>query len=272
MDGNKAPISARNVSPCRAAAAVAMRREHVAADPDLGHSGALLRVAGLTKRYGDQTALSSASFDVQAGELVGLIGPNGAGKTTLLEAVAGLLPMDTGDVAWRGESVPLARRRDVMFYLPDGIKPYRDQPVARVLTFFAGVYRCSTRQVGDTVAALGLTPVLTQRVQSLSKGYNRRLLLALGLIAPHPLLLMDEPFDGFDLRQARAIGGVLRQAAANGRTLLLAIHQLADAERICDRFILLSGGHVRGVGSLSDLRAQTGLPAATLEEVFLALT
>jgi ABC-type multidrug transport system ATPase subunit len=83
---------------------------------------------------------------------------------------------------------------------------------------------------------------------------------------------MDEPFDGFDLRQSRAIGGVLRQAAAKGRALVLAIHQLTDAQRVCDRFILLADGRVRGVGTLADLRARTRLPAANLEEVFLALT
>jgi len=232
----------------------------------------LLNVDGLSKRFGDQSALTDVSFEVRAGEVVGLIGPNGAGKTTLLEAVAGLLPTDAGEIASHGQPLRLARRREVMFYLPDGIKPYQDQPVVRVLLFFAAVYRCPASRVADAVATLGLAPVLGKRVQSLSKGYNRRLLLALGLIAPHPLLLMDEPFDGFDLRQSRAIGGVLRQAAATGRALVLAIHQLMDAERVCDRFILLSDGRVRGSGTLADLRSLTGLYAANLEEVFLALT
>jgi ABC-2 type transport system ATP-binding protein len=104
------------------------------------------------------------------------------------------------------------------------------------------------------------------------KGYGRRLLLALALLAPHPLLLMDEPFDGFDLRQTRDIMNVLREVAASGRTLVLAIHQLSDAARICDRFVLLADGRVRGVGTLSEFRAQIGKPAATLEDVFLALT
>jgi ABC-2 type transport system ATP-binding protein len=246
--------------------------EDAAATQDAGRPETLLSVAGLTKRYGDQAALADISFDVKAGEVLGLIGPNGAGKTTLLEAVAGVLPADAGDIVARGDRLPLARRREVMFYLPDGIQPYRDQPVARVLTFFAGVYRRSSGDVAGAVASLGLAPVLGKRVQSLSKGYNRRLLLALGLIAPHPLLLMDEPFDGFDLRQSRAVGGVLRQAAAKGRALVLAIHQLTDAQRVCDRFILLADGRVRGVGTLADLRARTRLAAANLEEVFLALT
>jgi ABC-type multidrug transport system ATPase subunit len=232
----------------------------------------LMHAAGLAKRYGDQHALADVSFAVKSGEVLGLIGPNGAGKTTLLEAIAGLVPVDGGDVLWRGSSLPLSRRREHIFYLPDGLRPWEDQFVTQVLRFFAVVYGRPERFVAETIAALGLGSVLRKRVLALSKGYGRRLMLALAFITPHPLVLMDEPFDGFDLRQARAIGGVLRQAAANGRTLLLAIHQLADAERICDRFILLSGGHVRGVGTLSDLRAQTGLPAATLEEVFLALT
>jgi ABC-2 type transport system ATP-binding protein len=235
-------------------------------------AAALLHVAGLTKRFGDETALGDVAFDVHAGEILGLIGPNGAGKTTLLEAVAGLLPVDAGHVAWCGAPLPPARRRDVVFYMPDGIRPHRDQPVVRVLRFFAGVYRQPDSRVADAIAALELGAVLGKRVHALSKGFNRRLLLALALIAPHPLVLMDEPFDGFDLRQARAIAELLRGAAARGRTFVLAIHQLADAERVCDRFLLLSQGRLCGEGTLDRLRARTHLPAAHLEEIFLALT
>jgi ABC-2 type transport system ATP-binding protein len=261
MDGSKPPISA-------IADAGARSGDRARAERPSG----LLHVAGLTKHYGDQRALADIALEVNAGEVLGVIGPNGAGKTSLLEAVAGLIPADAGEIAWCGSPLPLARRREVMFYLPDGIRPYQDQPVARVLEFFAGVHRRAADRVAGTVAALGLAPVLRKRVHALSKGYNRRLLLALALIAPQPLLLMDEPFDGFDLRQVRAIAGVLRREAGNGRALVLAIHQLNDAERVCDRFILLSGGYVRGAGALDELRARTGLPTASLEEVFLALT
>jgi len=114
--------------------------------------------------------------------------------------------------------------------------------------------------------------VLAKQVLALSKGYGRRLMLALALITPHPLLLMDEPFDGFDLRQTREIMRLIRGMAVLGRTLVLAIHQLADAERVCDRFVLLAGGRVRGSGTLDHLRARTALPSARLEDVFLALT
>src|SRR5215470_18784372 len=124
------------------------------------HAQILLQVTALTKRYGDQVALADIAVTVRTGEILGLIGPNGAGKTTLLEALAGVLPADAVDLCWRGEPLPPARRRDVIFYVPDGMRPYQDQPVARVLAFFAGVYRRSTAHIADVVAAVGLAPVL----------------------------------------------------------------------------------------------------------------
>jgi ABC-type multidrug transport system ATPase subunit len=236
------------------------------------HARVLMQVAALAKRYGDQHALVDISFAVHAGEVLGLIGPNGAGKTTLLEAMAGLLPVDGGGVLWRGAPLQLPRRRELMFYLPDGLRPWDDQYVASVIELFAAVYGRPDRFVAQTIRALDLAPVLRKRILALSKGYGRRLMLALALLTPHPLLLMDEPFDGFDLRQTREIMRVLRDVAGTGRTLVLAIHQLLDAERVCDRFVLLADGRVSGVGTLDELRAQTGQPSAGLEDVFLALT
>jgi ABC-type multidrug transport system ATPase subunit len=239
-------------------------------DRTIAEAPALVEVAGLGKRYGEQRALSDVSFPVQPGEVLGLIGPKGAGKTTLLEAIVGLLPIDGGEVRWQGSPLPLSRRRELMFYLPDGLRPWEDQFVIRVIGFFTAAYGRSESFVAEAIAALGLAPVLRKRVNALSKGYGRRLMLALALIAPQPLLLMDEPFDGFDLRQTREIMGVIRDVARSGRTLVLAIHQLFDAERVCDRFVLLADGRIRGLGTLAELRGQTG--EAGLEEVFLALT
>jgi ABC-2 type transport system ATP-binding protein len=241
-------------------------------DRPAGHAAALMQVVGIAKRYGEQRALADVSFGVNAGEVLGLIGPNGAGKTTLLEAIAGLLPVDDGRILWRGAPPALPHRRELMFYLPDGVRPWEDEYVARLLEFFAAAYGRPARITTEAIGALGLAPVLRQRIGALSKGYGRRLMLALALIAPQPLLLMDEPFDGFDLRQTREVMGVVREVARNGRTLVLAIHQLIDAERVCDRFVLLADGRIRGIGTLADLRVQTGMPAAGLEDVFLALT
>jgi ABC-type multidrug transport system ATPase subunit len=237
-----------------------------------GHASRLMQVAALRKRYGDQHALADVAFDIRTGEVLGLIGPNGAGKTTLLEAFAGLLPIDAGEVRWRNAPLPIARRREAMFYLPDGLRPWEEQFTWRVLAFFAAAHGRTEDTVAATIDAVGLAPVLEKRVLALSKGYGRRLMLALALLTPQPLLLMDEPFDGFDLRQTREVMALIRRVAAGGRTLLLAIHQLNDAERVCDRFVLLADGAVRGVGTLDELRAKTGLPAASLEDVFLALT
>lgn len=231
-----------------------------------------LDVAGLSKRYGNQHALSGISFQAGHAEVIGLIGPNGAGKTTLLETLAGVLPADSGDVHWHGSKLALNKRRDVMFYLPDGLRPWDEQYVAHVIAFFAEVYGRQAAEVAEVVHVLGLAPVLCKRVKTLSKGFARRLMLALALLTPQPLLLMDEPFDGFDLRQTREIMEVLRGVAAKGRTLMLAIHQLSDAERVADRVLLLVDGQIRGSGTLAELRAMAGNPAGTLEDIFLALT
>jgi ABC-2 type transport system ATP-binding protein len=233
---------------------------------------ALLQVAGITKWYGDQQALADVSFDVRRGEILGLIGPNGSGKTTLLETIAGLLPVDAGGVLWQRSSLPQHRRREVVFYLPDGLRPWDRQHVIRVLEFFTSAFGRRAADLDTAIRSVGLEQVLGKHVSALSKGYARRLTLALALLTPHPVLLMDEPFDGFDIRQTREMMALMRRVAAHGRTLTLAIHQLADAERVCDRFILLEDGRVCGAGSLDDLRARIGQPTARLEDVFLALT
>ena len=235
-------------------------------------STVLVTVHRIGKVFGDQQVLADVSFEIVSGEILGLIGPNGAGKTTLLECIAGLLSADTGEVRWRGSPLPPARRKEQLFYVPEAILPYPDQRTAEVLTFFRQAYRQPPSRLEHLVGALGLEPVLAKPVGALSKGYRRRFLLALGLLAPRPVLLMDEPFDGFDLRQTREVMNLLRNEAVDGRTLVLSIHQLGDAQRICDRLVLLSGGRVRGAGTLAELTAAAGLPIRTdLEEVFLAL-
>jgi ABC-2 type transport system ATP-binding protein len=235
-------------------------------------AAASLQIARLSKRYGEQRALLDVSFDVRAREVLGLIGPNGAGKTTLLETIAGIVPADAGDVLWHGAPLARAHRRDAIFYLPDGLRPWDDQFAVRVVEFFAAVYGHRQSRLAEMIHSVGLSPVLGKRISALSKGYGRRLMLALALLTPQPILLMDEPFDGFDLRQTREIMGVLLDVASGGRSLVLAIHQLSDAERVCDRFVLLADGQVRGIGSLNELRARTGKASARLEDVFLALT
>jgi ABC-2 type transport system ATP-binding protein len=237
------------------------------------HGEPLLAVRSLSKSYGPRRVLDWVSFTVRPGEVLGLIGPNGAGKTTLFECLAGLLPTEGGKVQ-RSDGRPLApeERSSMMYYVPDGIVPWPDQPLGRVLQFFRDLWGVPAERAASIVDVLQLRAFLASRVGSLSKGERKRSLIAFGLLSPHPLLMLDEPFDGLDLRQTREAITILRREAGRGRTLFLSIHQLADAGRACDRFVLLADGRVVGEGTLDEVRARAGLTDGGVEEVFLALT
>ena len=222
----------------------------------------LLTASGITKRYGQTTVLDDVGFEVRPGEILGLIGPNGAGKTTLFECLAGLIARDAGQVQ---ADAPL-------FYLPDGIRPWGEQPVGWALQFFESLWKRPRGEGASLARDLQLEPLLASRIGSLSKGESKRVLLALGLLTPHRLLLLDEPFDGLDFRQTRDVMALLRTVPAQGRTLFVSIHQLSDAGRLCDRLVLLSRGRVAGMGTIEELRKQAKLSEGGLEEVFLALT
>ena len=232
----------------------------------------LFEVEGLSKRFGRIEALSNVSFHVDAGELLGLIGPNGAGKSTLFECLAGVLPSDSGGIRAGGAAVDASDRRSLLFYVPDGIAPWPHQPVEWVLDYVIGFLGGRAALRAEVVEQLDLRPLLTQTVGTLSKGQRKRVLLAIGLLTAQPVLLIDEPFEGLDLRQARDIASALRVHAARGRTLFLSIHQIGDAARLCDRFVLLSGGRMRGEGTVPQLAVKASMPGGDLEEVFLALT
>jgi ABC-2 type transport system ATP-binding protein len=207
----------------------------------------LLTVEGLTADRGGRRILDDVSFSVpRAGEILGVIGPNGAGKTTLFECVAGLQPVTRGTVSGVGR-----------FYMPDAVRPWPDQSVdwtLRLMTKISGAPL-------EWLSELDLERLARQRVASLSKGETKRLNIALALLAPQPVLMLDEPFDGLDVRQTRNVMALLRRVQ---RTLIVSIHQLTDAAKICDRVLLLNEGHVVAAGSPSEL--------GDLEELFLART
>jgi ABC-2 type transport system ATP-binding protein len=237
----------------------------------------LFDVKGLSKQFGQIAALKDVSFHVQTGEVLGLIGPNGAGKSTLFECLAGVLPSDAGTIRVGGRIVPGRDRFSLLFYIPDGIAPWPEQSVQWALDFTIGFLRGRASLRDEVVEQLDLHPLLHQPIGKLSKGQRKRVLLGIGLLTPQPALLIDEPLDGLDLRQARELSAVFRAHAARGRTLFLSIHQIRDAARFCDRFVLLSGGHMCGEGTVQDLAALAAArnPAGSvedLEEVFLALT
>ncbi len=216
-----------------------------------------LAVAGLCARRGSRAVLTDVSFTAHPSEILGVIGPNGAGKTTLFECVAAVLPFHGGTV--HGEP---------LFYVPDAIRPWPDQTVRWTLELTARMF--DSRLDETLFADLDLVALQHATVGSLSKGEAKRLDIAMGLSVPRPVLLLDEPFDGLDLRQTRQVMSILRRDAAKGRTLVLSIHQLRDAERACDRFLLLDNGRSVAEGTISELTSRAGVSG--LEEVFLALT
>ncbi len=232
----------------------------------------LLEANAITKRYGPNTVLDNVSFSITQGGITGLIGPNGAGKTTLFEVLAGMVPPDSGEVRFRGNTLAPKHRKTALFYLPDGIRPWADQPVGWLLRFFAGLHGAPQSDVTLLTESLHLEAFQKSRAGSLSKGELKRLLLAMGLLTPHPLLLLDEPFDGLDFRQTREVMSVLKSFPPPQRTLFLSIHQLTDAARICDLLVLVSKGRMVGQGTLAELQAQAHISTGGLEEVFLALT
>ncbi|HHD57233.1 MAG TPA: ABC transporter ATP-binding protein [Desulfobulbaceae bacterium] len=237
-----------------------------------GPQGKQCRVEGLCKRFGAYHALSNVSFTLFPGEIAGLIGPNGAGKSTLLECMTGLLPVDAGTIWWQGKELTLAKRRRFFWYQPDDALPFARRRVRAILSFFCRMHGRDKRDFEELVTGLELAPVSAKSLHTLSKGYRRRVLLALALLSRQPLLLLDEPFDGFDLRQSLTVMDLLRRWKKD-RTMLLSIHQLSEAEKICDRFLLLDQGRMPAIGTLEELARQAGLASgATLEDVFLAFT
>jgi ABC-2 type transport system ATP-binding protein len=176
-----------------------------------------------------------------------------------------------------GKCIPVSHRSSLLFYVPDAIAPWPAQPVRWVLDYMIGFFGGNPALRSEVIEQLDLGGLMRQAVGTLSKGQRKRVLLAIGLLTPQPALLIDEPFDGLDLRQARDVAAVLRTHASQGRTLFLSIHQVADAGLLCDRFVLLSNGRVCGEGTFEELKtiAAQRSPSRSfddLEEVFLALT
>ncbi|HEX8169899.1 MAG TPA: ABC transporter ATP-binding protein [Thermoanaerobaculia bacterium] len=218
----------------------------------------MLEVSQITVRRGARTIVREVSFRAHPGEILGVIGPNGAGKTTLFAAVAGVIPRDAGSVD------------GALFYVPDAIRPWPDQRVRWTLEVQSRAFGSRDR-VDALLRDLDLERLATQPVRSLSKGETKRLNIALGLLATAPAILLDEPFDGLDFRQTRAAIELLRGVAASGRTLVLSIHQLVDAERVCDRLLLMNDGRSIAEGTLTELKARAAIEHGGLEDVFLAL-
>ena len=216
-----------------------------------GSAQVILRVSHLTKTYRGIGAVRDASFSVLPGEVLGLIGPNGSGKTTLFGCLGGVLPYDTG---WVETST--AAGTPAIFYLPDAITPWPEQTVEWSLTFARRYFRASDEMTPEWLERLGLQSILRKRIRNLSKGQRKRALLAVGLITPHPILLLDEPFDGLDMRQTPRSGAALRSSRGTWAHAV----PLHPPDQRCRRAsaivsCCLSEGRVCGEGTLEELAA-----------------
>jgi ABC-2 type transport system ATP-binding protein len=240
-----------------------------------------LQISGLRKRFGPRAVLQGLDLSVAPGEIVGLLGPNGCGKSTTLNIVCGLLQADAGQVLVAGQPVSAGTAAQVGF-CPQSSALYRDLLPAENLDFFARLYPLPAAQRRSRVAELmqlfGLLPHAATRAGHLSSGWQQRLSLAVALVHQPPLLILDEPTSAVDVEARQALWTLIDRLRDGGTTILLTTHQLAEAERLCDRVALmhggLQGGRIAAVGSLAELQArvparavaelQTGDEAATL--------
>jgi ABC-2 type transport system ATP-binding protein len=227
----------------------------------------MISASGISKSVQGLAILSDVSIDAPQGRITGIIGPNGAGKSTLLRILAGFDRPDSSQVAYAGK--PLERFREkqsLLVYMPEHMEPYPDETVSDFIRFLD---QSTDHRDGTLIRRLGLDAVMAKRLKQLSKGYAQRVKLYFALAHSKPLVLLDEPFDGFDPIQLVEVLELLREERNEGRTFLLTIHQLHDAEKICDHLVLLRQGRTVAQGSLDDLRSRFGVPAASLDEIFV---
>ncbi len=236
----------------------------------------MIRVVGLTKRYGEMIALQDFSLEVPRGEILALVGPNGAGKTTALKLLVGLLTPTSGTVELGGYDVrrePLSAKR-LLAFLPDQPFLYESLTVAETLSFIGGIYRLAPdvlRQRADSLLAmLGLSKQLTTRVAHLSYGMKSRLVLIASLLHDPRVLILDEPFFGLDPQTLRFMKQLLGELAARGMTVMLSTHQLSVVEDLAHRIAVLNHGRLVALGTWEELKHLHG--GTRLEDVFFHLT
>jgi len=244
----------------------------------VAQGSAVLRVDGLSKRFGEKEAVAGLSCQVSAGMIMGLIGPNGAGKTTTIKLILGLLLPSTGRAEVLGldctsESL---RVRELVGYVPDEPAFYEFLSGRETLDFaceMRGLDRRSAWERLEPIAAqLEFSQDLDQLVGGYSHGMKKKLALLLALAHTPRLLLLDEPTNGLDPPSARLVRQLFSSQAAGGVGILLCTHLLDMADRVCHTLMFLNKGHLIATGTPLELRAQAGLASdASLEDAFLRL-
>jgi ABC-2 type transport system ATP-binding protein len=235
----------------------------------------LIQIEGLTKRFGTFTAVDNVSFDVRRGEVLGFLGPNGAGKSTTMRMLAGFMIPAAGTARIQGHDVQSdgVAARKVLGFLPEGAPTYPEMAVEAFLRFCAKVRGFSGSELTDRVdRALNLTTlrgVRLQPVETLSKGFKRRVGLAQALLHDPPVLVLDEPTDGLDPNQKHEVRQLIEQMAPD-KAIVISTHILEEVDAVCTRAIVIARGRVVADATPRELEAQH--PSGKLEEVFRSLT
>lgn len=221
----------------------------------------MIEVSGLTKRYGERTAIEGVGFRVETGEIMGFLGPNGAGKTTTMRILAGVMGATSGTARISGfdiaEDPEEAKRR--IGYLPEIPPVYPDMTVTSYLDYSArlhGVASTRRRAAVDVVLQkLDLTSVRGRLIGHLSKGFQQRVGLAQALVHDPAVLILDEPTVGLDPRQIVEIRHIISELRGK-HTVILSTHILPEVSMTCDRVVVISGGRVAAQDTIEGLTRQ----------------
>jgi ABC-2 type transport system ATP-binding protein len=236
---------------------------------------ALIEIAGLTKRFGAFTAVDNVTFSVERGEVLGFLGPNGAGKSTTMRMLAGFMTPSAGRASICGHDVQndaIAARRALGF-LPEGAPTYPEMTVIAFLRFVARIRGYRGGELADRVDhALALTSlqgVRLQPVETLSKGFKRRVGLAQALLHDPTVLVLDEPTDGLDPNQKHEVRTLIAQMAPQ-KAIVISTHILEEVDAVCSRAIVIAQGRVVADATPAELEKRH--PSGKLDDVFRELT
>lgn len=234
-----------------------------------------IELKNLNKNFGEIRAIKDFNLTAEKGQIIALLGPNGAGKSTLMNMITGYLTPSSGEIKILGRNIeqyPLEARRNIGF-LSEGAPLYPDMSVAAFLAYMAELRGFSGRerrqQVEQAAATAKIEPVMGQKIETLSKGYVRRVGFAQSILSDPEILLLDEPTDGLDPNQKQHIRGLIEQMGRK-KTILISTHLLEEAETVCNRIVLINKGEIVADGTLSEVLKQT--KAKSLEKAFAKLT
>lgn len=234
----------------------------------------LVETHHLVKKFGGYAAVDGVSLAVKKGEVLGFLGPNGAGKTTTMRMITGYLEPSSGKVTVAGVDTaqdPLAAKRRIG-YLPEGAPLYPDMTPLQLLRFVARVRGMSALAFAERLAfvteALHLGGVLHQAIDTLSKGFKRRVGLAQAILHDPEILILDEPTDGLDPLQKHEVRGLIN-AMAKEKAIIISTHILEEVEAVCTRAVIIAGGKLVADGTTKELLAKSR--HKTLDDFFRAV-